>query len=332
MNTTPVFSIILPIYKVERYLHQCVDSILGQTYKNFELILVDDGSPDRCPQICDDYASKDERVKVIHKENGGLSDARNKGLLHAIGDYIFFIDSDDYLANEKVLEAIVSKVGNIDVVLFKFRKYYENTKVLTAPPFSFPRRGTCSSTVEWLIEMNNKDAFYNSAWSKVIKRELLISKNIQFQKGLLGEDNDWFYQVLLYAKNFDYIDEPFIVYRQRNNSITSSYKLKNLVDLIYILNKWVAIVNSAKANPYTSVIEASLAKQYSHALIGYQMLKDPGKKAYKDVLKKHSRLLNCSNNPRVRLFRRVYNAVGFNGTIFLLKLVSVALQIRRRVS
>ena len=95
MNTTPVFSIILPIYKVEKYLHQCVDSILGQTYKNFELILVDDGSPDRCPQICDDYASKDARVKVIHKENGGLSDARNNGLLHAIGDYVFFIDSDD---------------------------------------------------------------------------------------------------------------------------------------------------------------------------------------------------------------------------------------------
>ena len=326
-------SIIIPVYNVKEYLPHCVSSIIKECANiDYEAILVDDGSTDGSDILCDKLAKEAKQFQVLHKTNGGLSDARNYGVLHAQGKYVFYIDSDDYLANEKVLEAIVSKVGDMDVVLFKFRKYYENTKVLTASPFSFPRRGVCSSTVEWLIEMNNKDAFYNSAWSKVIKRELLISKNIQFQKGLLGEDNDWFYQVLLYAKKFDYIDEPFIIYRQRNNSITSSYKLKNLVDLIYILNKWVAIVNNAKTNPYTSVIEASLAKQYSHALIGYQMLKDPGKKAYKDVLKQHSHLLDCSNNPRVRSFRRVYNAVGFNGTIFLLKLVSVALQIKRRVS
>ena len=327
---TPLFSIILPIYKVEQYLHQCIDSILRQTYRNFELILVDDGSPDRCPQICDDYASKDERIKVIHKKNGGLSDARNMGLLHATGDYVFFIDSDDYLADDKVLKTIVPKLSNIDVVLFKFRKYYENTGDLGNPPFSFPSKEPRLTTVEWLIDLNNKDAFYNSAWSKVINRKLLVNNKIQFEKGLLGEDNDWFYQVLLCAKTFDYIDEPFIIYRQRCNSITSSYKLKNLSDLIYILDKWVAIVNKAKANPYTSVIEASLAKQYCHALIGYQILKDAGKKAYKEVLKKHSRLLSYSNNPRVRSFRRMYNVVGFNGTIFLLKLASIALQIKRR--
>lgn len=326
----PLFSIILPIYKVEQYLHQCIDSILRQTYKNFELILVDDGSPDRCPQICDDYASKDGRIKVIHKKNGGQSDARNMGLLHATGDYVFFIDSDDYLADDKVLETIVPKLSNIDVVLFKFRKYYENTGYLGNPPFSFPSKEPRLTTVEWLIDLNNKDAFYNSPWSKVINRKLLVNNKIQFEKGLLGEDNDWFYQVLLCAKTFDYIDEPFIVYRQRCNSTTSSYKLKNLSDLIYILNKWVAIVKKAKGNPYISVIEASLAKQYCHALIGYQTLKDAGKKAYKEVLKKHSQLLSYSNNPRVRSFRSMYNVVGFNGTIFLLKLASIALQIKRR--
>ena len=93
----PIVSVIVPVYKVEKYIHRCMDSILGQTYDNIEIILVDDGSPDNCPQICDQYAKADERVKVIHKANGGLSDARNEGLKHISGKYVFFVDSDDFI-------------------------------------------------------------------------------------------------------------------------------------------------------------------------------------------------------------------------------------------
>lgn len=94
----PLISVIVPIYNVESYLNRCVESIVNQTYQNLEIILVDDGSPDNCPQICDDWARKDSRIKVIHKENGGLSDARNAGMNIATGEYISFIDSDDYVA------------------------------------------------------------------------------------------------------------------------------------------------------------------------------------------------------------------------------------------
>ena len=93
------FSVIIPIYKVEKYLPECVESVLKQTYTDFEVLLVDDGSPDSCPQICDDYASKDSRVKVIHKPNGGQADARNVGLEKASGDYVCYVDSDDYLVD-----------------------------------------------------------------------------------------------------------------------------------------------------------------------------------------------------------------------------------------
>ena len=94
----PLISVIVPIYNVEKYLDRCVDSIINQTYKNLEIILVDDGSPDNCPQMCDDYAKKDSRIKVVHKENGGLSDARNVGMEVATGEYVSFIDSDDYIS------------------------------------------------------------------------------------------------------------------------------------------------------------------------------------------------------------------------------------------
>ena len=93
----PLISIIVPVYNVEQYIQRCLNSIINQTYKNLEIILVDDGSPDQCPQICDDYAAKDSRIMVIHKKNGGLSDARNAGLLTSAGEYVAFIDSDDFI-------------------------------------------------------------------------------------------------------------------------------------------------------------------------------------------------------------------------------------------
>ena len=93
----PLVSVIVPVYKVEKYLDKCIESIVGQTYENLEIILVDDGSPDNCPTMCDEWAQKDSRIKVIHKENGGLSSARNAGLDACTGDYIGFVDSDDWI-------------------------------------------------------------------------------------------------------------------------------------------------------------------------------------------------------------------------------------------
>ena len=102
MEKEDLISIVIPVYKVEKYLEKCVESVINQTYKNLEILLVNDGSPDNCPKICDEYAQKDNRIKVIHKENGGLSDARNAGIDVATGKYITFIDSDDYISNDYV--------------------------------------------------------------------------------------------------------------------------------------------------------------------------------------------------------------------------------------
>ena len=126
-----LISVIVPIYNVEKYLQKCVDSIINQTYKNLEIILVDDGSPDNCPKMCDDYAEKDSRIKVVHKENGGLSDARNVGMEVATGEYVSFIDSDDYISldfYETLLETIVD--NDSDVVECGVVKFYENEKFI----------------------------------------------------------------------------------------------------------------------------------------------------------------------------------------------------------
>lgn len=123
----PLISVIVPIYNVEKYLARCVDSIVNQTYKNLEIILVDDGSPDRCPKMCDDYAEKDSRIKVVHKKNGGLSDARNAGMAVATGEYISFIDSDDYVSDDffECLLDVMNK-ENSDIAECSVVKLYED--------------------------------------------------------------------------------------------------------------------------------------------------------------------------------------------------------------
>ena len=127
-------SVIVPVYNVEKYLCQCVDSILGQTYRDLEVILVDDGSPDGCPRICDEYARKDGRVKVIHKKNGGLSDARNAGLEMAGGEYVIFVDSDDFWKDESVLSRLVEifEGGDRewDFVNFNCQYFYQQDNVV----------------------------------------------------------------------------------------------------------------------------------------------------------------------------------------------------------
>ena len=120
-------TIIIPVYKVEKYIHQCIDSVIDQSYKNLEIILVDDGSPDKCPEICDDYAKKDKRIKVIHQENQGLSSARNTGIKASTGDYINFIDSDDWIEREAFQIALDTRNRwDADLVMWPYIREYEN--------------------------------------------------------------------------------------------------------------------------------------------------------------------------------------------------------------
>lgn len=312
------FSIILPVYNVEKYLRPCVDSILSQSFKDYEIILVDDGSKDSSGKICDEYSSKYAFVNTIHKSNGGLSDARNVGLRQAKGEYVFFIDSDDYLIDENVLQRISQKLKyNPDVVAFKSIKWFETNGELSHTTTDLSVSDDRLAACEKYIELIDKDSYSNSAWSKVIKRALLVDNNIEFEKGLLGEDNDWYYKVIGVLSSVELIDEPLYVYRQRAGSITKTYKNKNLEHLLWIIEKWTNYINDGEMTGNKKVIRNSLAKQYCHAIIGYSSLENP--KEYYPQLKKYCYLLRYSANPRVKVFRKMYKLIGLRGIIFLLR-------------
>lgn len=317
------FSVVVPVYNVEKYLRECVDSILSQTFTDFELILVDDGSKDSSGAICDEYAQKDNRVKVIHKENGGLSDARNFGTDAANGEYVVYVDSDDYISGNDFLEKIYEKAQQgADIICYKFRKYFEDTKTFSKCEYSLSDIGNYNSLAERINYLVKSDAFYCSAWSKSIKLSILKDNDIKFEKGLLGEDQEWYYHVLLKAKSIDGIDKDYIVYRQRANSITSSWKIKNLTDCIYVVDKWQKqIQDSCIDEEYKNALMNSVAKLYCNLLIGYTTFNDKAKKEYYKKLKELSFLLQYNKNPRVAAFSKVYKIGGFDMTMFALKII-----------
>ena len=183
MKNKPLISVIVPIYKVESYLERCINSIIKQTYKNIEIILVDDGSPDKCPEICDQYAKKDKRILVIHKKNGGLSDARNAGLEVMNGEFVTFIDSDDYVEEDYVeyLYYLIKKY-NAKMSICSYKAIYDSGAIITQENNKEYSLG-CSKTLE---KMLYQEDFNVSTWAKMYSSKLF--DDIRFPKGKIFED------------------------------------------------------------------------------------------------------------------------------------------------
>lgn len=213
-------SVIIPVYNVERYLNRCVDSVLNQTYQNLEIILVDDGSPDRCGAICDEYSKRDNRITVIHKKNGGLSDARNAGLDIATGEYLYFVDSDDWIAESAIeqLIAVFNKDDAIDIVAGCSVDVHERDGTLFETRYSItPGSKKVLSKAEAI-----KDNLLHgwAAWNKLYKLRLFA--DVRFPVGVINEDEAILLHVLDKIRKVAQIGIPTYYYFLRENSITTS--------------------------------------------------------------------------------------------------------------
>ncbi len=236
-----LFSIIIPIFRVDEYLHECVDSVLNQSFKNIEIILIDDGSPDNSPQICDDYAQKDNRVKVIHKENGGLSDARNAGLRIAQGEYVIFLDSDDYYNNMQFLASlsVIISQKSPDVICFQRQQFHDGNENKMKMPRQYSiellNEQKNSRIVRLLSETSQLEA---SSCMKAIRRELLLSNNLFFKEGIFSEDIEWFMRLMQTNPSVSVTNEVAYCYRLRSSSISHSVGKKNIDDLYQIIDEY----------------------------------------------------------------------------------------------
>ena len=218
-------SIIVPVYQVEAYIDECITSILDQTFRDFELILVDDGSLDRCPAICDVYAQKDSRIRVIHQKNQGLSAARNTGLQAARGDYIGFVDSDDFIEAsmyEKLLDNLEREKADISVC--GRYKVWGDKKIQEQKSNVYKVMDSAQALA--LMNTNVLGYFDVAAWDKIYKRSCF--KGIEFPEGKLCED--WFvmYKLFFNAHRIVYDSIPLYNYRQRTGSITHGKKVNTM--------------------------------------------------------------------------------------------------------
>lgn len=256
----PKISFIVPVYNVEKYIHQCIDSILNQTLRDFELILVDDGSPDNCPQICDEYAVIDSRVKVIHTENAGVSEARNTGIEYASGDWVYFVDSDDWieLNAAEVLYNDAIKM-DVDCVMSDCKKCYDNRDTVRIYQFSKEFFTSDKATIQNIQKYMlchryspyyspNTSNGYASPWGKFVKLAILKDNNIRFDPYAKGVFDDGVYSLYLldYVKKFYYNRKHTYNYRIVGNSLTHAFKVNAMEIMKYnyeLVDKFIKETN-----------------------------------------------------------------------------------------
>lgn len=315
---TPKFSIIIPIYNTEKYLKECVDSVLKQDFENYELILVDDGSTDNSVKICDEYAEQDKRVKVIHKPNGGLSDARNCGTRESIGEYIIFLDSDDFI-HENSLSKIskTCEEKNADIIFLKGFKFFTDTRE-TQELDEDLNMDELKNKEEKLNYITSLKKFPGSACTKTFRREFILANELFFEKGLVSEDIEWMIRALKASKTIDYNNTPYYYYRQnRAGSITHTVKARNVNALIEIIKKH-AIKNPN--NKEDECINNFLAYEYIILLANNLSLSKEEKIKVTDNVYEYKWILQYDNNPKVKLVNKIRKICGIKITARLLKM------------
>lgn len=337
-------SIIVPVYRVERYLRKCLDSLISQTYKNIEIILVDDGSPDNCPQICDEYAQSDSRIKVIHQANQGPSAARNTGISNISGDYVIFVDSDDWISQETCERAVATiKEQNVDIVFWSYvrergdrslSRYIYNQDVL------FDEVAFKELFLRLLGKTNSPESLdaLSSVCNKMYKAKLITEK-IKFvdTKHIGNEDLLYNAQVFLLAKSAYYLHETFYHYRRDNlSSFTKGYKKDHLIKrkaLFYALKNTLTKEHSQE---YYDAIEKRIALdilgQSLNIINSGGTMREKNRLMrsvlYDEVYKHALRKLSIKGLP---IHWKVYYGMAKLGSAFFVNLLTEAINKLRRI-
>lgn len=296
-----LLSVIVPIYKVERTMDRCIQSIVEQTYKNLEIILVNDGSPDNCPYLCEIWKKKDDRISVIHKKNGGLSSARNAGLACANGDYIAFIDSDDFLEIQAFEKMIFSmEKDNSDMVICNFWCYIEKSGMKQA---AYKFKDICYKDIIFSMLM---EYVPTSAWCKIIKRTIMFSgEGILFEEGRQYEDTIPSFKQALLAKKVSIVSEPLYYYVENENSIVARPKVKDIQDLILNTEQLRKLLYGKVKS---SLIETYICSTLTYALQLWYRLEVKEKKEKKKILLKireSKKKINISTIIKSRKWKKI---------------------------
>jgi glycosyltransferase involved in cell wall biosynthesis len=266
------FSVIVAVCNIDKYIDQCLSSLCNQTYKNLEIIIVDDGSKDRSAYICDSWAKQDKRIKIVHKVNGGLSSARNVGLKVATGDYISYVDGDDWLDLNcfQKLSNYLSVIGDVDILSFSAKKYYRENYT-EAIEFNFPEQKVVLGSIFF-----EQSAFQVPAWIRIYRKKFLENVNLEFLEGHLHEDISYTIPLTYMADKVAYLNDPLYFYRMnRDGSIMNEVKEQNVNNFIYALCFTYKFIkdNGKLTNNFEKFVRNSFYKSCLTHLTTYRILR-----------------------------------------------------------
>ena len=311
--SNPLISIVIPVYNVEKYLSRCIDSVINQTYKNIEIILVDDDSPDNCPKICDDYAKKDKRIKVFHKENGGVSFARNIGINESKGEWITFIDSDDWVEKDYCETMLkIAQKNNADYVCCGYNRVYNDHKEIINGDESIKKY----NNEEYLLKLLNVQNSYGFCHMKLIKKQNLnkvtFDENIQ-----VGEDALFNASLCQNLSNVIVINKPLYNYNFNSQSVVRKFD-KNYV------NKYLDSMISMKEYINKNYSNDKVVLQHLYNYVSYHVLLICVNYCYHPLNKNKMKSLKKVCN--IELFKKAIKKSNYNDmsitrkiTLFTLK-------------
>lgn len=312
----PLVSIIIPIYNTEKYLRECIESILNQDMRDFELILVNDGSTDGCAQICEEYKNKDDRIIFVTKDNGGVSDARNMGINIAKGKYLIFCDSDDTMVSGALKKTVLYAEKHMcDITMCTYILDYEDGSVPETENINFDEEkynDMCETISAYM-----KDIVPWSACRNIIRRELAENNGIRYNgEFYCAEDCDFYFNICKYSSRFGSINQPIIRYRAaRENSTSNTYNKRNVESISKVYDKWIRFFKH-NYGKHADGIMTALSEHYYYLVI--EVLKS-GDKELIGICDRYKSVLRYVKGRKKKAVRAFYNIFGVGKGIILFR-------------
>lgn len=312
-------SVVIPVYNVKPYLERCVNSVLQQTYKDIEVILVDDGSTDGSGELCDQIALTDNRISVIHQENQGLSGARNTGICNATGEYIIFLDSDDEWIIENGLEKLVR--GNnpsTDLIIFKNVDYWEKGRKSYTKDYDTERLNQLADAHAVFAHLIQTQVFCMSACFVLVRRTLLTEHGIYFPIGYISEDLFWSLHLWQFAQTVRVINMDFYGYHHRQDSLSSTPSIHAYYSYDQIFTYWKELCNNRCTN--AQAIRIYLANMWVNRGYNFYKLQKANQSTALAMLEQHVDLLDYAATPKAKRVAWMVKHIGVKHTVFILGL------------
>lgn len=325
----PKISIIVPVYNVEPWLNKCLDSLLEQTYSEYEILLINDGSTDRSGEICDKYAEENKRIKVFHNKNRGLSYSRNFGVKNAIGKYVMFVDSDDYINDREIIEKFINilEKENSDFIYTSYCRFEDgkDDEITEILPIDIKKSEIENkSGIDILALLIEKNNYHHAAYLKICNKKFLIDNNLFFKEGIYHEDAEWSPKLFYYSKKISIYSEPYYMRRMRENSIITTTneksKVKKINDRLKVAYDLIKFFNALPEGNTKKIIINDLVRMYWGDLMLITNLKNKENiNNCCNVVKDTRKILKTGEERKYKLGNTLMDIVGIKSFIKISK-------------